>query len=48
MGRYRPCESCDFTKSNCLVNYIKLGNRVKKSGKIGKIIKKSGKIETFT
>jgi len=31
-GRYRPCESCDFTRSNCL-NYIKSGKLSTKSGK---------------
>jgi len=39
---YRPCESCDFTRSNCLI-YIKSGNIVRKSGKIGKTFNKIGK-----
>jgi len=30
-GGYRPCESCDFKKSNCLI-YIKLGKYGKKIG----------------
>jgi len=30
-GEYRPCESCDFTRLNCLI-YIKSGNIIKKSG----------------
>jgi len=36
-GRYRPCESCDFTKS-------KIGKYGKEIGEITK----SGKIGTFT
>jgi len=31
-GGYRPCESCDLTRANCLI-YLKSGNVVKKSGK---------------
>jgi len=38
---YGSCESCDFTRSNCLI-YIK---SEKKSGKLST---KSGKIRTFT
>jgi len=29
---YKPCESCNFTRSICII-YIKLGNMVRKSGK---------------
>jgi len=36
---YKPCESCDSPRSNCLI-YIKSGNMVKKSGKLST---KSGK-----
>jgi len=36
------CESCNFTRSNCLI-YMKIGEKL---GKLSK--KKSGKIGTFT
>jgi len=44
---YKPCDSCYFTRSNCLI-YIKSGYVVKKSGEIEKMMNKIGKIETFT
>jgi len=43
-GRYRPCETCDFTRSNYLI-YIKSENMVRESGKLST---KSGRIGTFT
>jgi len=46
-GVYRPCESCDFTKSNCVI-YVKPGNMAKKSEKkSGKLSTKSGKNRNF-
>jgi len=42
-GGYRLCESCDFTRSNCLI-YIKSENMLRKSGKI---INKIGENRNF-
>jgi len=39
-GGYRQCDSCDFTRSNCLI-YIK------SRGKIGEIINKLGENWNF-
>jgi len=44
---YRPCESCDLTRSNCLI-YIKSGYGKEIGKKLGKSSTKSGKIRTFT
>jgi len=39
-GEYRPCERCDYPRSNCLI-YIKSGNMMRKSGKYRKNYQKN-------
>jgi len=47
MGGYRPCESCDFARWNCLI-YREIEKYNKEIGEtFGKIINKIGKNRNF-